>query len=88
MCDAIYVQAWTSDGTAATLFEAERAIDEAIAALEDAGVALTPLLDETDWQSRGVRALNEELRTIATGVAAEIAQLRSRVWELEGVPAA
>lgn len=87
MYDVDIARSWTPDELWAR-FAAERAIDDAIAALEEAGASLAPLIADTDWRAQGVRALHEELRAFSTGAAAEITQLRSRLWELGGVPGA
>ncbi|WP_435748302.1 hypothetical protein [Microbacterium sp. PMB16] len=58
-------------------------MDLAIGELEMARAALTPLIDDADWQSDGVRALHELLRQFQERTAGEIGDLRARQAELE-----
>lgn len=69
-------------GTFWTWMLVSREIGAAISVLEEAGAALVPLVDETDWQSSGLRALHGLLGGLRDGTGAEIGQLRVREWEL------
>ncbi|WP_460798004.1 hypothetical protein [Microbacterium sp. GXF0217] len=62
---------------------ARRFVDDAIEALEDAAVALVPLVADTDWQAKGVRKLHETIESMTAECAAEESALRLRLWELE-----
>ena len=64
-----------------------RELRTAMGALEEACAALVGLVDESNWQSDGVRALHEllaELQRLANG---HLGAVRGKVWELEGVAA-
>lgn len=75
-------EAWTSDALWAW-FSAQQSVSEAISALEDAGAALLPVAAASDWQAKGVRALHELIIGLQNEAAAEVAQLSSRLWEIE-----
>lgn len=62
---------------------ARRFINDAIEALEDAGVALVPLIADTDWQAKGVRKLHETIESVTAECASAESSLRVRLWELE-----
>jgi len=62
---------------------ARRFVNEAIEALEDAGVALVPLVADTDWQAKGVRKLHETIASLTAECASAESALRVRLWELE-----
>lgn len=66
-------------------FSARSAVDEAIGALEDAGAALRPLVEESDWQARGVQSLHLLIVDLKARATAEIGELTSRLWEIEAV---
>lgn len=57
-------------------------IGSAMALLEDAGAVLVSLVDTSDWQSEGFRALHERLARLREDCGAEIGHLRVRQWEL------
>lgn len=59
-----------------------REIGTAISLLEDAGAVLVSLVDASDWQSEGFRALHERLARLREDCGAEIGHLRVRQWEL------
>lgn len=62
---------------------ARRFVNDAIEALEDAGVLLVPLIADTDWQAAGVRKLNATIDGFAVQCASAESSLRLRLWELE-----
>lgn len=57
-------------------------IGAAIALLEDTGAVLVSLVDASDWQSEGFRALHEMLARLRDDTGAEIGHLGVREWEL------
>lgn len=57
-------------------------IRTATSALEEAGAALVGLVDATDWQSEGFRALHELLERSRDAAGVEVGSLRVREWEL------
>jgi hypothetical protein len=75
----------TAPGTLWNWFAARRGVDEAIAALERAGATLLPLIVDTEWQARGVKALNAEIEEVAAEAAATARTLRERRWEVDAV---
>lgn len=64
-------------------FSAQRAVNEAITALEDAGAGLLPLVEASDWQADGVRALHALIVELKDRTMSEVGVLNSRLWELE-----
>lgn len=64
-------------------FSAQRAISEAITAFEDAGSGLLPLVEASEWQADGVRALHALIIDLKDRTMAEVGVLNSRLWELE-----
>lgn len=64
-------------------FSAQRAVGEAITALEDAGAGLLPLVEASRWQADGVRALHALIVDLKERTAAEGGALGSRLWELD-----
>jgi hypothetical protein len=84
MYDIAIAEAWASEQLWA-LYAAIGAVDDAIAALEEAGAGLLPLIADSEWASDGVRALHELLNDIKDRSASEIAQLGDRIWELEAI---
>lgn len=66
-------------------YGARRALTEAITALEEAGIALVPLIADTEWRADGVQALNETIEGFSGRCASETSALRPRLWELEAV---
>ena len=66
-------------------YAARRFVNDAIEALEQAGVALAPLVADTDWQAKGVRKLHETIESMSAEGAAGESSLRMRLWELEAV---
>ncbi|KJQ52861.1 hypothetical protein [Microbacterium sp. SA39] len=77
-------EAFSPDGLSAW-FSARQEIDAAIGALESAGVALMRLVDDSDWQSDGVRALHEQLRQFQSRAGVELGSLQARESEVEAV---
>ena len=69
-------------------FAAGREIDGALAALDDAGAALLPLVAETDWHADGVRALHALLDDLRLQTEEERGRLSAREWELERIAGA
>lgn len=57
-------------------------IGTAISLLEDVGAVLVSLVDASDWQSEGFRALHERLARLRETCGAEIGHLQVRQWEL------
>lgn len=82
MLNIIAAEAWSSEALW-TWFSAQRAVNEAITALEDAGAGLLPLLEASDWQADGVRALQALIVDLKERATAEVGELSSRLWELE-----
>lgn len=66
---------------------ARRAVCDAIGALEDAGAALQPLIDDSEWHAEGVRALHELIVELRARTVSEIDELRSTLWEIDAVAA-
>lgn len=64
-----------------------RELRVAEAALEEACTSLVGLVDETTWQSDGVRALHELLADMQRLARGHLGTVTGRVWELEGVHA-
>ena len=64
-------------------FSAQRAVNEALTALEDAGAGLLPLVEASEWQADGVRALHTLIVDLKDRTMSEVGVLRSRLWELE-----
>lgn len=62
---------------------ARRFVNDAMEALEDAGVALVPLVSDTEWHADGVRKLHEAIEGFREQCAAAESSLRMRLWELE-----
>ncbi|WP_426187073.1 hypothetical protein [Microbacterium sp. TWP3-1-2b2] len=82
MLNIIGAAAWSSNGLW-KLFSAQRAVDEAIIALEDAGAALLPLVDASEWQADGVRALHVLIVDLKERTTAEVGVVRSRSCEID-----
>lgn len=61
---------------------AHREIGDAISTLQKAGATLVSLVDASDWQSEGFRALNELLARLRDDTGTEIGSLEVRQWEL------
>lgn len=59
-----------------------REVGTAISVLEDAGAVLVSLVDASDWQSEGLRALHELLARLREESGVESGHLRVRQWEL------
>ncbi|WP_243228546.1 hypothetical protein [Microbacterium sp. CIAB417] len=62
---------------------ARRSVSDALAALDEVGAALLPLIADTEWQAEGVRALHVEIESFSAQCASAAATLRARLWELE-----
>lgn len=62
-------------------------VRSAMTALDTAGAALVGLVDDSDWRSDGVRALNELLRRLTERTGEQRGALAVREWELERVVA-
>ena len=84
MLNIIAADGWASEALW-TWFSARRAVDEAIAALEDAGSGLLPLVEASDWQAEGVRALHALIIDLKERTTVEVGVARSRLWELDAV---
>lgn len=82
MLNFIAPEAWTSDALWAW-YSAREAVDEAMIALEDAGTALLPLVEASQWQAKGVLALHELIIELKARTAAEVGELSSRLWEID-----
>lgn len=67
------------------LFSARSEIGAAISAMEAAGAALATLVDDSAWQSDGVRALHELLGALQDRTRAEAGSLGARAAEIEAV---
>ena len=63
-------------------FLARRELADAISILERAGAALIPMLDDSDWQSDGLRALHDLLARLRDDTGVELGHLQVREWEL------
>lgn len=57
-------------------------IRTAISTLEEAGAVLVALVDATDWQSEGFRALHALLERSRDATGVEVGNLEVREWEL------
>lgn len=82
MLNIIAADGWASDA-GWMRFSAQRAVSEAIVALEDAGAGLLPLVEASDWHAEGVRALHVLIIELKDRTTAEVGVLSSRLWELE-----
>lgn len=82
MLNIIASDGWASDALW-TWFSARRAVDEAITALDDAGVGLLPLVEASEWQAEGVRALHALIIDMKERTTTEVGVLSSRLWELD-----
>ncbi|UWF77484.1 MULTISPECIES: hypothetical protein [Microbacterium] len=61
---------------------AQRALDDALEALENARAELSRLAAETTWQSRGVAALHERLVAAGEDAADAAGTVRGMQWSL------
>lgn len=86
MLNYIAPEAWTSEALWAW-YSARHAVDEAIAALEDAGAGLLPLVEQSQWQAKGVMALHELILELRARTASEVGELSSRLWEIDTLAA-
>lgn len=86
MLNIIAAEAWASDAVW-NWFSAQRAVNEAITALEDAGAALLPLVAESEWHAEGAAALHELILELRARAASEAGELSSRLWEIEAMAA-
>lgn len=59
-----------------------REVGTAISVLEDAGAVLVSLVDASDWQSEGLRALHDLLVRLREESGVESGHLWVRQWEL------
>lgn len=82
MLNIIAADAWSSEAVW-TWLSAQSAVNEAITALEDAGAGLLPLVEASDWQADGVRALNVLIVDLKGRATIEVGVLSNRLWELE-----
>jgi hypothetical protein len=82
MLNVVAAEAWSSDALW-FWYSAQRALRDAIAELEDAGAALMPLIDASEWHAQGVMALHELIVEERARTAAEIGDLSARLWEIE-----
>lgn len=86
MLNFIAPEAWTSEALWAW-YSARHAVEEAIVALEDAGSALLPLIEQSQWHAQGVMALHELIGELRARAASEIGELNSRLWEIDTLAA-
>ena len=84
MLNFIVAEAWSSDALW-SWYSAQRAVRDAIAELEDAGSALMPLIEASQWHAKGVIALHELIVEARARTAAEIGELSGRLWEIESM---
>lgn len=84
MLDYAPAEAWSSDALW-SWFSAQRAVLDAIVALEDAGAALLPLIDTTRWHAQGVMALHELIIETRARTASELGELHTRAWEISSL---
>lgn len=82
MFNFIVADAWSSEGLWAW-YCAQSAVSDAVAALEDAGTALTPLVADSEWHSKGVTALHELIVDMAARAASEVSALEDRLREIK-----
>lgn len=82
MLNIIAEEGWGAN-TLGSWFAAQRAADEAVRALEDAGAGLLPLVEASDWQADGVRALHALIIDLRTRVASETGVLGGLQREIE-----
>lgn len=81
-----HADGWAADGLWAW-FSARVEVRAAISAVESAGTALASLVDESAWQSDGVRALHELLGDVQARARATCGELAVREGEIEAVGA-
>lgn len=86
MLNVIAADAWSSDALWGW-YCAQRAVRDALAALEDAGAALQPLVAESHWQAKGVMALHELIVDVRARTASEVGELDGRLREIVSVGA-
>lgn len=86
MLNVIAADAWGSDAVW-SWYCARHAVGDAIVALEDAGAALLPLIDQSDWHAEGVRALHELILELRARTASEVGELSGRLWEIDALGA-
>jgi len=67
---------------------ARNALDEALQALDGAGAALLPLVEQSAWHAKGVRALHELIIELRARTASEVGELSSRLWEIDALAGA
>ncbi|MCC2028344.1 hypothetical protein [Microbacterium tenebrionis] len=82
MLNIVAAEAWASDSLW-FWHSAQRALRDAIIELEDAGAALLPLIDASQWHAKGAMALCALLVEERARTAAEIGELNTRLWEIE-----
>ena len=86
MLNIIAADAWTSNAFW-DWYCAQRAMNDAIAALEDAGAALLPLIDASAWHAKGVLALHELIIEARARTASEVGELSNRLQEIDSLVA-
>ena len=86
MLNVISADSWSTDALW-TWYSAQRAVRDAIGALEDAGAALLPLIDASQWHAEGVMALHELIVEVRARTASEIGELDGRLWEIQSMVA-
>ena len=84
MLNIVAAEAWASDALW-SWYSAQRAVRDAIAELEDAGAALLPLIDASQWHAEGVMALHELIVEARARTVAEIGELSGRLYEIEAL---
>lgn len=86
MLNVIAADPWSTDALW-SWYSAQRAVRDAIAALEDAGAALLPLIEASQWHAEGVMALHELIVEARARTASEIGELDGRLWEIQSMAA-
>ncbi len=86
MLNIIAAEAWSSDALW-SWYCARDALNDALAALEDAGAGLLPLIERTEWHAKGVMALHELIIESRARTASEIGELGARLSEIEALAA-
>lgn len=82
MLNIIAEEGWGAN-TLGRWFAAQRAAGEAMRTLEDAGAGLLPLVEASDWQADGVRALHALIIDLRTRVTHDTGVLSGLQREIE-----
>ncbi|WP_194421000.1 hypothetical protein [Microbacterium abyssi] len=86
MLNFVAAEAWSSDALW-SWYAGRRALQDALAALEDAGAALLPLVADSEWHAKGVMALHELIVELRARTASEVGELENRLWEIDALVA-